>query len=305
MLPRFAGECGTEKLIEVLMRQSLVSGSRDMAIGLANKAKLIECAPGQASEVVISQGNTDTDIYFIIVGSVSVFINGRKITNRGAGQHFGEMSLVDYAVRRSATIKANEPTLLAKVSEPDFCQLAQSYPQLWRSVAVQIGNRLRERSNFIRPPHNQSTFFIGSASERLDIARAIQSGLAHDPFVTTVWTDGIFRASRTPIENLMRAVDDADFAALVITPDDLVESRGTEQSGPRDDVVFELGLFMGGIGRERTFLILPRGIDVKIPTDLLGLTPIEYQVGDDATLTARIAPVCTELRRLILHSGPK
>jgi predicted nucleotide-binding protein len=257
------------------------------------------------NQVIITQGNTDTDLYFIISGTVHIMVNGRQITTRSAGHHVGELALVDQTVRRSASVVAHDPCLLVKISETHFTTIAETHPQLWRSVAVEIGNRLRERNKHIRQPHNQPVLFIGSSSEQLEIAKAIQLGLSHDPMVATVWTDGIFKASRTTIENLMNAVVDADFALVVISPDDCVESRGAEEYGPRDNVLFELGLFMGGIGRERTLLVRPRGVDIKIPTDLLGLTPLDYAQGEESTLTPRIAPLCTEISRIVKQIGPK
>jgi len=74
---------------------------------------------------------------------------------------------------------------------------------------------------------------------------------------------------------------------------------------PRDNVVFELGLFMGGLGRHRTFLVKPKGLTLKVPTDLLGVTPIEYADGPKKTLANRIAPACKELRRLITRTGTR
>jgi predicted nucleotide-binding protein len=42
-------------------------------------------------------------------------------------------------------------------------------------------------------------------------------------------------------------------------------------------VIFELGLFSGGIGRERTFMAHDRTKPLDLPTDLLGVTPATYQ----------------------------
>jgi len=120
-----------------------------------------------------------------------------------------------------------------------------------------------------------------------------------------VWTDGVFRASRTSVESLLATVSESDFAVLVISPDDQAFSRGNEHQGPRDNVLFELGLFMGAIGHDRTFMVKPRGIDIKIPTDLLGVIPLDYAEGPQETLTERIAPVCTSLRRIIMQVGPR
>jgi len=302
MLPRFEGPDGKARLADVLKRQVLINGDDALAVAVAEKSTLVEAMPGQ---MIITQGNTDSDLYFIISGTVNIRINGRDITTRTAGNHVGELALVDQTVRRSATVIANEPCVFARIAGQDFSDIAERYPKLWRAVAVEIGNRLRERSRHIRQPHNQPVLFIGSSSEQIEIARAIQSGLSYDRMVVNVWADGIFKASRTTIEGLIVAINEADFAAIVISPDDPVESRGIEQNGPRDNVLFELGLFMGGIGRERTFLVRPRGVDTKVPTDLLGVTPLDYALGEESTLASRIAPVCTELRRIIKQAGPK
>jgi CRP/FNR family cyclic AMP-dependent transcriptional regulator len=71
----------------------------------------------------------------------------------------------------------------------------------------------------------------------------------------------------------------------------------------RDNVLFELGLFMGKLTRYRTILIHPRVKDLKIPSDLQGLTLIPYEPGDDATITTRIAPVCDHVRELVKRLG--
>jgi predicted nucleotide-binding protein len=89
----------------------------------------------------------------------------------------------------------------------------------------------------------------------------------------------------------------------VISPDDEVTSREEEYSAPRDNTVFELGLFMGKLERSRTFILQEFGADVKIPTDLLGITPLSYKLSKGGNLTRALAPVCTELRKIISGLG--
>ena len=138
----------------------------------------------------------------------------------------------------------------------------------------------------------------------MPIAETINACLAKASVVVRLWTDGVFGASRFPIEDLAQQVSEADFAVLVLGPDDRVISREKESDAPRDNVVFELGLFMGNLGRQRTYLVVPRGHDIKIPTDLLGLTPIQYKPGSD-NLIERLYPVCSELIKQVTKAGTR
>lgn len=71
----------------------------------------------------------------------------------------------------------------------------------------------------------------------------------------------------------------------------------------RDNVLFELGLFMGKLTRYRTILIHPKIKDLKLPSDLQGLTLIPYEHGDELTISARIAPVCNKVREVVKRLG--
>jgi predicted nucleotide-binding protein len=91
---------------------------------------------------------------------------------------------------------------------------------------------------------NRPALFVGSSSEGLDLARAVRALLADDAEVT-LWNEGFFAITDTFIESLVNALPRFDFAALLLTPDDLTTSREVSTLGPRDNVLFELGLFMG------------------------------------------------------------
>lgn len=114
----------------------------------------------------------------------------------------------------------------------------------------------------------------------------------------------VFECSQTTIEDLMRATTHTDFAILVLTADDVTRSRGNSKPCPRDNVVFELGLFMGAIGRPRTYIVAAKGVPLKIPTDLLGVTCLLYQHRRGRTLARNLQPVTTQLRKLIDKYGP-
>src|SRR5213083_2038761 len=115
--------------------------------------------------------------------------------------------------------------------------------------------------------------FVGSSKESLRYAYAIQANLDEDAEVT-VWTQGFFKLSKASVESLVQAFGRSDFAVFVFAPNDVLRLRKNTYNAVRDNVVFELGLFMGKHGRNRTFIVVPKGSQrLRIPTDLLGITP--------------------------------
>ena len=82
--------------------------------------------------------------------------------------------------------------------------------------------------------------------------------------------------------------------------------RGREFVAARDNVLFELGLFIGRLGRERTFLVMPKGqTDFRIATDLVGLHPASFDPDrSDGNLRAAVGPACNSIRNRIRQVGP-
>ncbi len=302
MIDRFLNDAGKKLLLEALKQQTTLQGDESIAVTLADAIQLLELKPG---EHIIRQNDFDNEMYFILAGRFSIVVNGREVAQRRPGQHVGEMALIDPKARRSATVVALEESVVAKIEEPKYSSIAERYPRLWRNIACELADRLRQRNELVPVRNPVSRVFIGSSSEALGVANEIQAGLSRSDYIVTVWTNQVFEASFTTIESLESTVHQADFALLVVSPDDKTTSRGTELASPRDNIILEIGLFMGALGRHRTFLVLPRGADIKIPTDLLGITPLTYKVGDAKDMPSLIAPVCTEFRKLADRVGPK
>jgi predicted nucleotide-binding protein len=210
------------------------------------------------------------------------------------------MALIDPAARRSATVTAAVPALVGKVSEAHFTEIAEAHPRMWRALAFEIAERLRQRGRFLRPPNDKPIVFIGSSREALSVATPIRDGLLCPELEVRLWTDGVFGPSRFPMEDLERQLEQADFAVLVAAADDRVSSRGKDSDAPRDNVIFELGLFMGALARLRTFIVVPRSVDLKIPTDILGLTPVLYDISSGVP---SVTAACAELKSCILKIG--
>lgn len=237
VMHRFTGRQGKKLLIEAFSRQILVAGNLPIAKRLARCAQLLDIKPNKD---LIVQGNSDSDIYFILSGKVSVRVNGREIAIRSSEEHIGEMTLIDSTARRSTTVRSLEPCVFAKISESHFSKLANEYPELWRRIAVVLARRLRERNKFQTAPRSEPVVFIGSSSEGLKVAEAIYNNLTKIPCVPKLWSEGVFEASKTTIEDLIRTTEESDFAVIVLTPDDIIRSRQRTKPSPRDNVVFEL-----------------------------------------------------------------
>lgn len=121
--------------------------------------------------------------------------------------------------------------------------------------------------------------FIGSSKEGLGIATAIQLELQHEA-ISTIWHEGVFGLSEGTLESLVKKLKDFEFAILVLTPDDIAQVRGQSVQIPRDNVLFELGLFMGYLGRERVYAVYCRDTQTKIPSDLAGVTLATFERPD-------------------------
>lgn len=142
--------------------------------------------------------------------------------------------------------------------------------------------------------------FVASSSEGLPVARAIHHDLRTDCEVV-VWEHGIFELSKTMLDSLLDEIAKTDFAIAVFTPDDILRIRGETQNAARDNVVFELGLFFGRLGRDRTFMVLPESNqDFRVPTDLGGLAFGIYEDNRrDDNLRSAVGPFCDEVRARI------
>jgi len=87
---------------------------------------------------------------------------------------------------------------------------------------------------------------------------------------------------------LEEAARRADFAILIATADDAVTTRGGSRNVARDNVVFELGLFIGALGRDRTYVVADRTHDLQLPSDLNGLTWLRYTSRPDDNVRAAV-----------------
>jgi hypothetical protein len=145
--------------------------------------------------------------------------------------------------------------------------------------------------------------FLGSSGLQKKLLQALTRGLedvAHvDPWTTS------FNPGTTTLVRLFELAHEVDFAAFAFARDDwtaasLPPSPPTEsgQASPRDNVVFEAGLFGGVLGMHRTFILHASGS--KLPSDLLGFTCVRY---GEATNPSEMRVVNQKLRKAIENEG--
>src|SRR2546423_2325072 len=133
---------------------------------------------------------------------------------------------------------------------------------------------------FFQASEEPMRVFIGSSSEQRRLVEWLTSFILSEyagkieavPW-TMPWTGGQYT-----LENLLRFVDETDASILFWTADDKTWYRDTERHEPRDNLVFEAGLFIAAHGRERAQLMIPRyepgdpRASVATPSDVAGMT---------------------------------
>jgi hypothetical protein len=150
---------------------------------------------------------------------------------------------------------------------------------------------------------NKPRIFLGSSGKQEKLLQALTRGL-EDVAQVEPWTTS-FNPGTTTLERLLELTREVDFAAFIFARDDWTSTGSaaspapeSAQASPRDNVVFEAGLFGGALGMRRTFILHANGS--KLPTDLLGLTSIRY---GDATTATEMRAVNQKLRKAIESAG--
>ena len=139
--------------------------------------------------------------------------------------------------------------------------------------------------------------FIASSAESLPIAEAVNVNLDHE-FEVSLWRTGTLKLSSTAIDDLITRASSVDFALFVFAPEDLSIIRDETEHVVRDNVVFELGLFIGSIGKERCFILKPRAQDMHLPSDLIGTNFADFDHNRaDGDLGSATNAACTDIKK--------
>lgn len=118
--------------------------------------------------------------------------------------------------------------------------------------------------------------FIGSSSEALPVVRIVENALSETCDVFA-WDTNPVKPSQYLFEGLLEISESVDFAIFVLSPDDELHYRDNQYYAPRDNVIFESGIFMSKVGRERVFLLSAGEKNLKFPTDIAPIQRVSYR----------------------------
>ena len=142
------------------------------------------------------------------------------------------------------------------------------------------------------------TVFIASSAEGLSVAEAVNIKIENEVRVKQ-W-DNAFDLSSVTISSLIKRAQESDYGVFVFHKDDETTIRGEKYSTVRDNVLFELGLFIGSLGIEKCFVLLPKSkeTEFRLPTDLSGVTMTVYDDEIDDMVDA-VATSCAKIKHAI------
>ncbi len=150
--------------------------------------------------------------------------------------------------------------------------------------------------------------FVGSSNEDKELIDAVGLNLKGQVTVRS-WATSTWPLSRSTLDGLEEHLEEADFAAFILSATDVAMIRGHEEAIPRDNVLFELGMSFGRLGRDRTFILVPdrKDKEIRILSDLLGITTISFERDGDNRQTmanpSRELAEAIKLKGLRYHPG--
>lgn len=105
-----------------------------------------------SKHILINAGEAAESLFYIIHGSVSVFIKDEEskemlLTNLGQGEFVGELLLFEEkAQKRTAWVRTRENCEIAEISYKKFKQLVHLNPDILMYLSTQMARRLRMTS---------------------------------------------------------------------------------------------------------------------------------------------------------------
>lgn len=267
--------------------------SRRAEVGLA-----LVTTSGVEGDIIPSGKMPAYFLYELAVHTLAFIVQGREhhLETRGC--------VFDFKERKESILQSMKAGALCDVCRQWFLDNGDS---LSASQLASFERILESSSELLRrvaasqAASSKARIFVASSMEGLEVARLIQSELAHD-YSVEIWNQNtVFGLGSATIEALEIAVETYQYGIFVFTPDDVIVRRGTGAAVPRDNVIFEGGLFIGRLGRFRSFIVHP-DTNIQLPSDLHGVTTATYDP-NSPNLSAALGPACQRIRQAIRQVG--
>lgn len=121
--------------------------------------------------------------------------------------------------------------------------------------------------------------FVGSSKEHKDLAAELCARVANEAIAIGWWNSPEFVNGYASLDALLKATETYDFAAFLLTADDECISRSFTSRVPRDNVLFEYGLFLGRLRQGRVLAFVQEG--TKLPSDVAGIQMERFNLPGD------------------------
>ena len=150
--------------------------------------------------------------------------------------------------------------------------------------------------------------FIGSSSEARNIVNKLSVILGREGFSVKIWNHETFHSNDNYFESIKREMILADYSIFVVNPDDEIVKRGERIYATRDNVLLEIGMFIGFMSIKKVFCL--RIIDnrngvakeVILPSDLSGNEYLKVTLSNsDERFSQELRDICTTIKELILQ----
>lgn len=153
--------------------------------------------------------------------------------------------------------------------------------------------------------HGRPEVFVASSVGGLEAAYAIQQLLESSNLDVTVWSQGVFGSSDYALANLSEIANRTDFAVFVFTYEDAKQLRNSRVHTVRDNIILELGIFLGLLGATRTFVIAPHADKaLRLPSDLSGFAFLSFNA-HRTNLDVALSPAVQKIVAVAAELGPR
>jgi predicted nucleotide-binding protein len=158
----------------------------------------------------------------------------------------------------------------------EFC-LMEYGKNVTRELIKHPPKKQAEKEETCSAPRSNKVFIVHGWDDemKIDVARTVEK-LGLQAIILHEQPNG---GSRTIIEKFSDYAD-VSFAIVLLSPDDMAyttkEKPENAKARARQNVVLELGYFMGKLGREKVFPLLKKTYDIEIPSDYSGVVYTEY-----------------------------